>query len=58
VSHYPVEPVKHVWTQGKDIGIAKSSKLYDMCFCKNCGVLRRPDGGNGPCKGVIKVSLR
>ena len=26
--------------------------------CKLCGIVRRRDGRNGPCKGVVKVELR
>jgi hypothetical protein len=26
--------------------------------CRNCGIIRRLDGKNSPCKGAVKVGLR
>lgn len=26
--------------------------------CRNCGIVRRLDGKNSPCKGTVKVGLR
>lgn len=26
--------------------------------CRNCGIVRRLDGKNNPCKGAVKVGLR
>ena len=39
----------HLWFQAKFLG-------YESC--KNCGIIRRADGKNSPCKGVVKVVLR
>jgi hypothetical protein len=29
-----------------------------MQVCSKCGIVKRADGKNGPCKGVVKVALR
>lgn len=52
------EPKQHTWVQGKDLGFKETSHLHNALVCKECGVLRRPDGGNGQCRGPIKVGLR
>ena len=26
--------------------------------CRKCGIVKRADGGNGPCKGVVRVEMR
>lgn len=52
------EPKEHVWVLGRSVGLHESSELYRKALCKHCGVLRRADGNNGRCRGVIKVSIR
>lgn len=29
-----------------------------MTCCKKCGIVKRRDGKNKPCKGVVRVTLR
>ena len=29
-----------------------------MICCRDCGLLRRPNDDNKPCKGVTKIALR
>lgn len=39
----------HVWVTRDDIAYV---------YCNRCSVIRRPDGKNTPCKGVVRVELR
>lgn len=29
-----------------------------MICCRDCGILRRPDDDNNPCKGKVSIALR
>jgi hypothetical protein len=31
---------------------------HGMICCRDCGLLRRPNDDNEPCKGVTKIALR
>lgn len=31
---------------------------FDLTCCKACGIVRRADRQNKPCRGVVKVALR
>ncbi len=31
---------------------------HGMICCRDCGLLRRPNDDNNPCKGVVKIALR
>lgn len=44
VERYPGE---HCWFE-----------FRDMDSCANCGVVRRRDDKNKPCKGIVTVGLR
>lgn len=41
------QPREHEWTM-----------FHKLECCKVCGVVRRRDGQNKPCKGPVKVTLR
>lgn len=41
--------IEHEW-------FALDGRSYDCC--RNCGMVRRRDGLNGPCKGRVRVALR
>lgn len=43
-----VEPSnKHIWIM-----------KHSLCVCKKCGIVKRKDGKNSPCKDIVKVALR
>jgi rubrerythrin len=52
------EQKSHHWVQGKDKGMKPSQLLYDVWMCKHCGILKRADDKNKPCRGPVKVTLR
>ncbi len=33
-------------------------KSMTLVCCNNCGIIRRPDDNNKPCKGRVDVALR
>lgn len=41
----------HEWAEW----VFKSRK---MICCNKCGIVRRADDNNKPCKGIVKVALR
>lgn len=43
---------RHSWYRG----LVKSHPEWTVC--KRCGVVQRADGGNGPCRGEVRVTLR
>ena len=45
----PYKSPDHIWI--------KASFLW-WWTCLHCGVVRRADGGNGPCKGRVRVETR
>lgn len=36
----------------------KWMEWHGMICCKDCGLLRRPNDDNEPCKGVVKIAPR
>lgn len=48
----------HSWVTGEQVGFEPPSYLSNKLVCRECGILRRADGGNGPCKGRVKVTPR
>jgi hypothetical protein len=48
----------HEWFTGKEAGFREGSSLYSAVMCKQCGVLRRPDGKSSPCRGKVHVTTR
>ena len=47
MSRAPRAPGKHDWWVWRG-----------MTCCKKCGIIRRRDGKNKACRGVVKVALR
>ena len=43
---------KHQWEQADKI---RASFSKDLIVCKRCGIVRRRDGKNNPCKGWAKL---
>ena len=43
-------PPRHIWFI--------HPKFRPLETCKACGVVRRPDGKNGPCPGKVRMQLR
>jgi hypothetical protein len=33
-------------------------KFRSLVCCRDCGIVRRADDRNKPCKGVVKIGLR
>lgn len=33
-------------------------KFRPLTVCKACGIVKRRDGGNSPCRGKVRVELR
>jgi hypothetical protein len=44
-------------TNGHEWAEWKFASMTLIC-CNKCGIVRRPDDRNKPCKGVVKVGLR
>lgn len=44
--------MRHAWIK-KDI---YKGEIMDVC--KKCGIVRRTDRKNKPCKGIVKITLR
>lgn len=40
-------PGKHCWFE-----------FHGLDSCTNCGVVRRRDDQNAPCKGIVRIALR
>src|SRR5882724_5039688 len=56
--------VKHIWPEPtvREV-IAESNghhwiKAFGMTCCRDCGMVRRADDQNKPCRGIIGVGLR
>lgn len=47
-------PRKHVWEGSKDY-FKDSLGKHAWDFCKVCGIIKRADGKNNPCKGPTKL---
>lgn len=43
----------HIWAKMKSSNI-----LNELHVCRECGIIRRKDGKNKPCKGKVRVTLR
>lgn len=41
----------HEWQEWKFVSMT-------LVCCRNCGIVRRPDDKNSPCKGRVRVALR
>lgn len=55
------EPLKengHQFATGASVGFRAGSILHDKLVCLDCGIVRRPDGLNSPCKGKVRVTAR
>jgi hypothetical protein len=46
----------HVFVAGRDRGLG--SVGADWIICSRCGIIRRRDGQNKPCRGRVRVELR
>lgn len=44
---------EHVWFEKKFIAFPKP-----LTCCRLCGIIKRADGKNKPCRGPVKVGLR
>lgn len=44
-------PLKHPGTH-----LWATYRNYQTCAC--CGIVRRADGQNRPCRGIVRISLR
>ncbi|WP_321905145.1 hypothetical protein [Paraburkholderia tropica] len=53
-----IEENGHEFVTGESLGFGSGSALHSLYCCKQCGFVRRKDGQNKPCKGVVKVELR
>lgn len=67
IEHYgwtEAKPSEHCWPEpAKYKVIAESNghhwiKAFNLVCCRDCGIVRRADDQNKPCKGVVKVTLR
>jgi hypothetical protein len=52
-----MKPTVHSYSNGHDWADWVFSGMTLVC-CNKCGIVRRADDQNKPCKGVVKVSLR
>ena len=55
------EPMKenvHEFVTGAELGFTPISSLWALHVCRNCGIVRRKDGQNKPCRGKVRVELR
>lgn len=50
----PMTQPEHEWH--RRTGAYQSDR--EVYVCLKCGVIRRADGQNKPCRGVVKVKLR
>ena len=48
------DPVAHEWVDGPKFQVATRTLTY----CRVCGLVKRRDGKNKPCRGRSKISLR
>lgn len=46
------DAAEHEWM------LLKTFRMGILTVCANCGMIRRSDGKNKPCKGKIGISLR
>jgi hypothetical protein len=46
----------HVFFRGTDRGL--TGLLATWIMCSRCGIIRRSDGQNKPCRGRVSVALR
>lgn len=46
----------HVFFYGADRGF--TGQLAKWTMCSRCGIIRRSDGQNKPCRGRVRVTLR
>jgi len=49
------EEQKHDWWLREWSYSHPGSQIY---VCRKCGVIRRADGENKPCKGIVRIGLR
>lgn len=54
----PPSPAAHEFVPGAALGFGPGSVLHAAQVCRHCGIVRRQDGQNKPCRGKIRVSLR
>lgn len=48
----------HEFVTGESLGFGPGSTLHSLYCCKQCGIMRRKDGQNKPCRGKVRVELR
>lgn len=54
-----IEPSEYANENGHQwVKIKSENILNGKHSCKDCGILRRPDGRNKPCRGKVKIELR
>jgi len=58
VKETPIVENGHKFVTGAAVGFQPRSSLYDKHVCLDCGIVRRLDGKNGQCKGLVRVTTR
>jgi len=59
MSHYNLAEVDLLRENGHSfVDVAKLGLKHDGKCCLDCGIMRRVDGQNKPCKGPVKLELR
>ncbi|HDR9105403.1 TPA: hypothetical protein QDB04_002244 [Burkholderia vietnamiensis] len=48
----------HEFVPAARLGFREGSVLADKEVCARCGIVKRLDGHNSPCKGRVRVALR
>lgn len=48
----------HEFVTGESLGFHKASVLRKARVCSQCGIVRRADGQNKPCRGKVRVTAR
>lgn len=46
----------HIWGVFTGSSMLLGGQYFEVC--RNCGMVRRKDKANKPCRGVVKIALR